>query len=82
MIRDVTGTKLTPGNLGRDCIGNGEHFDKNGNRIECCCDECAYLMCCIEEHDKNNCINCEYFFCPRCKNKFISFFKFLMFWKQ
>ena len=37
MIIDVTGTELTPGNFGRDCLGNGEH-----EGVECCCDECDY----------------------------------------
>jgi len=41
MIIDITGTLLTPGNFGKDCLGNGEHDD-----IECCCDECDYLICC------------------------------------
>ena len=82
MIRDVTGTKLTPGNLGKDCLGNGKHFDKNGKRIECCCNECDYYMCCIEEHSEKECESCNCFFCPHCKNKLVSFFKFLMFWKR
>jgi len=37
---------LTPGNGGQRCLGNGEHFDQSGNRIEICCDECDYLICC------------------------------------
>ena len=49
MIVDVSGTVLTPGNYGEDCMGNGKHFDENGNLIECCCDECDYLICCTEE---------------------------------
>ena len=80
MIRDVTGTKLTPGNFGKDCIGNGGHYDKNGKLIECCCDECGFYMCCIEEHKQNDCKTCEYFYCPRVKNKIGSFFKFLKSW--
>lgn len=38
-----------PGNNGRDCPLNGEHFDDNGKLIECCCDECDYMMCCIDD---------------------------------
>ena len=55
MILDVTGTPLTPGNNGDDCLGNGEHTDENGLPIECCCDECDYYLECFpafikEEH--------------------------------
>lgn len=37
---DISGIFLKP--------GNGEHFDENGNRIECCCDECNFLMLCLD----------------------------------
>lgn len=47
MITDITGTQLIPGNGGEDCPGNGEHYDENGNLIECCCDECDYLQYCL-----------------------------------
>ena len=33
MITDVTGIELTPGNNGRNCPGNGQHFDGNGNLL-------------------------------------------------
>ena len=56
MIIDVTGIELTPGNNGEDCKGNGKHFDDNGNLIECCCDECNYLLCCTS--DNVNCSEC------------------------
>ena len=36
-------------NGGKDCIGNGEHVDENGELIECMCDECDYLAVCIKE---------------------------------
>ena len=49
---DVTGIKLTPGNEGKDCDGNGEHFDEDGYLIECCCDECDFLMMCMEKKNK------------------------------
>ena len=39
MIVDVTGVVLIPGNQGRDCPGNG-----NQPNIECCCDECDYML--------------------------------------
>ena len=33
-----------PGNGGRNCPGNG-----NTEGVECCCDECDYLICCAED---------------------------------
>ena len=60
MIVDVTGKVLTPGNLGKDCAGNGE-----GAR-ECCCDECDYLRCCISADWKEICRGCSDPYCPRC----------------
>ena len=44
-IIDVTGVELTPGNPEK-CLGNGEHIDAEGQPIECCCDECDYLIDC------------------------------------
>lgn len=55
MIIDVTGIELTPGNWGEDCLGNGKHYDETGKLIECCCDECDYMMCCVYECDCQNC---------------------------
>lgn len=52
MIIDSTGIILTPGNSGKDCLANGEHTDKNGNLIECCCDECDYYLECFPEFIK------------------------------
>ena len=60
MIIDITGIELTPGNLGENCIGNG----KNKN-IECCCDECDYLMCCIDKNYTQKCLGCTDKDCPR-----------------
>ena len=47
IIEDVTGVKLTPGNM-EECLGNGRHFDSDGNPIECCCDECDYMILCLK----------------------------------
>ena len=52
-IFDVTGIELTPGNGGINCLENGEHFDANGNRIECCCDECDYFLLCNDTQPDN-----------------------------
>ena len=49
-IIDVTGIELKPGNKGKDCKGNGTHFDKQGNPLECCCDECNYMMICFPKY--------------------------------
>ncbi len=61
MIMDVTGTVLTPGQDGADCLGNGLHPG-----VECCCDECDYLLCCLGQTD---CAQCKDSRCPR-KNTF------------
>lgn len=59
MIIDITGIELTPGNLGKDCLGNGRYG------YEICCDECDYLMCCISENYLLICSNCNDSNCPR-----------------
>ena len=66
MIKDVSGICLTPGNFGKDCLGNGEHIYKFGGKIMCCCDECDYLICCLFVTD---CIECCDNDCPRRNNK-------------
>ncbi len=53
MRKDITGTPIIPGNGGRDCPGNGLHRDEQGNIIECCCDECDHLMCCVGWEDSS-----------------------------
>ena len=67
MIIDETGIVLTPGNTGKDCLGNGEHFDDKGNLIECCCDECDYFLCCVNKIEENRCMYCEDINCPNNK---------------
>lgn len=69
MIIDITGTILIPGNLGKDCPGNGLTKDGKGNIIECCCDECDYLMCCLDTHDGKSCVYCDDTGCPRSPNE-------------
>lgn len=54
MMIDIAENKLTPGDFGKGCSGNGEHKD-----IECCCDECDYLMCCIDENYLQGCKCCQ-----------------------
>ncbi len=53
MIRDITGTILLPGNEGNDCPGNGENAG-----VECCCDECDYLLCCLDDHNEDLYLTC------------------------
>ncbi len=66
MIIDITGIPLTPGNGGKNCLGNGTFYDKDGNPLECCCDECDYMICCFEKTDCNNCYALE---CPNLPQK-------------
>jgi len=47
-IVDITGVELTPGDPDM-CLGNGKHVDENGEPIECCCDECDYLLLCTSK---------------------------------
>ena len=70
MITDITGIVLTPGNFGKDCFGNGKHTDENGNLIECCCDECDYMLCCFPQGDYVDCVKCTTVKCPRYKGYF------------
>lgn len=60
MLMDATGIVLVPGNGGRDCPGNGEH-----NEIECCSDECDFLMCCTENPGDCLCLDCQNRNCPK-----------------
>ena len=69
MIIDVTGTLLTPGNSGKNCKGNGTHLNLFGKLIPCCCDECSYLMCCLENFDYKECENCNVQGCPHLKSQ-------------
>lgn len=65
MIIDVTGIRIIPGNGGRDCPGNGEHFGENGEVLVCCCDECDYLLCCINIKYYEECKYCSDINCDR-----------------
>lgn len=67
MIIDITGIELIPGNNGEDCPGNGNHIDSSGMPIECCCDECDYFLCCLENHTEEDCKKCLDKNCPRRK---------------
>ena len=59
MIIDITGTELIPGNQGINCPGNGMHKD-----FPCCCDECDYMLCCLEDHNSTECLICHDPYCP------------------
>ena len=60
MIEDLTGIRLIPGREGQECPGNGSDL-----WIECCCDECDYLLCCVDAHNEEECLMCNDLFCPR-----------------
>ena len=63
MIIDVTGITLVPGNCGKDCPGSWEYAGLN-----CCCDECDYIMCCQDTHDPAECRVCTDRNCPHSPN--------------
>ena len=63
MVLDTTGAILVPGNLGKDCPCNGKN-----PATECCCDECDYMLCCLESHDPSECSYCSDTDCPHSPN--------------
>ena len=63
MIIDITGIALIPGNCGKDCPGNWEFAG-----LDCCCEECDYMMCCLEDHDPAECLTCRDSACPHSPN--------------
>lgn len=63
-MMDVNKMMLIPGNCGNDCPGNWENAGLN-----CCCDECDYMMCCLETHDMNACKRCTDNECPHAQRK-------------
>ncbi|MBO5021695.1 MAG: hypothetical protein J6J13_05330 [Clostridia bacterium] len=67
MIIDATGVVLLPGRNGQDCLGNGLQRNEKGEIIECCCDECNYMICCTELFDPQKCETCSARECPRNK---------------
>ena len=66
-IIDITAIVLTPGNYGKNCLGNGSHKNLFGKYIECCCDECGYMMCCLNTHNAEKCLTCSDISCPHSK---------------
>ena len=69
MIDWATGTTLVPGNGGKNCPGNGETKDANGDLLECCCEECDYYLCCMDENIEQRCLNCSDYECEYNKTK-------------
>lgn len=59
IIIGSSGYKLTPGNNGESCRFNGNCKNIFGKTIECRCDECDYLMCCLP-HACENCGKAKY----------------------
>lgn len=51
---------LCPGDFGSSCPGSG---DTPG--VECCCDECDYLLCCTSADWRQHCPGCPETDCPR-----------------
>lgn len=69
MIIDITGIPLTPGRGGAYCLGNGRYLDRDGRPIECCCDECDYLLCCVSDWFPDRCRTCKDSACPHASGK-------------
>ena len=64
MLVDITGTILIPGDMGKNCPGNGLHKDEQGEWKECCCDECDYMICCTDLYRPQMCKDCGNLKCP------------------
>lgn len=64
MIEDCTGIELIPGNGGADCPGNDKTRDAAGHLLPCCCDECDYLVCCLDPKWQDKCRDCHEVMCP------------------
>lgn len=64
ILIDITGTEIIPGNLGKDCFGNGKYFDEYGEMIFCC-EECDYFMCCFPPAGTQGCAGCTDVYCPK-----------------
>lgn len=63
MIIDSNGIMLIPGNFGNYCPGSWEFAG-----LDCCCDECDYMLCCLETHDPKECLTCQDLHCPHSPN--------------
>ena len=72
IIDNEAGTILTPGNGGKDCLGNGKH-----SGVEICCDECDHYLCCFgddyplvpkKRRYPIGCADCHQADCPRVGN--------------
>ncbi len=57
-MKNENNVSIFPGNLGKDCPYNDET-----NTEICLCDECDWLMCCIDA--KTDCAVCTDYTCPR-----------------
>ncbi|MBO7148685.1 MAG: hypothetical protein J6V93_02405 [Clostridia bacterium] len=64
MLLDYSGIILNQGYGGKNCRGNGEHYNDDGMLIDCCCDECDYLMCCLKIQGYGDCKRCKDTVCP------------------
>lgn len=63
MIIDANGIILIPGDCGKNCPGSWEFAG-----LDCCCNECDYMMCCMKTHNSEECITCNDKDCPHSPN--------------
>lgn len=70
---ELDNTYLTPGNAGRDCLGNGRCYDEDGNMYECACGECDFGLCYMVRTWEKHCSCCSNEACPRYKESTLSY---------
>ena len=61
---EIITSRYIPGDGGKLCRYNGRHYSVFGNKIECECDGCEDILCCVERVGREKCGRCRDVFCP------------------
>ena len=61
---EIITSRYIPGDGGKLCRYNGRHYSVFGNKIECECDGCEYILCCVEMVGREKCGRCRDVVCP------------------
>ena len=52
---EIVTSRYIPGDGGKLCRYNGKHYSVFGHKIECECDGCDYILCCVEMEGREKC---------------------------